>query len=73
MLATTYLTFVCLQIPDTTDADARNSAEVDWLRDTKRWGGHMTRDAFASSMFELADIWTENIDEEEVQSYPNTW
>lgn len=26
----------------------------------------MTRDAFASSMFELADIWTENIDEEEV-------
>lgn len=56
-----------LQIPDTTDAEARNSAEVDWVRDTQRWGGRMTREAFASSMFELADIWTENIDEEEVR------
>lgn len=27
----------------------------------------MTREAFGSSMFELADIWTENIDEEEVR------
>lgn len=26
----------------------------------------MTREAFGSSMFELADIWTENIGEEEV-------
>lgn len=26
----------------------------------------MTREAFGSSMFELADIWTENICEEEV-------
>lgn len=31
----------------------------------------MTRGAFASSMFELADIWTENIDEEEVQAGGN--
>lgn len=33
----------------------------------------MTREAFASSMFELADIWTENIDEEEVRTFPNMW
>lgn len=58
---------LCLQIPDTTEEDAGNSAEVDWLRDTARWGGRMTREAFGSSMFELADIWTENINEEEVR------
>ncbi|CAM9215265.1 unnamed protein product [Scytosiphon promiscuus] len=56
-------------IPDTTDEEARNSAEVDWLRDTARWGGRMTREAFGSSMFELADIWTENIDEEEYTAF----
>ncbi|CAB1109749.1 unnamed protein product [Ectocarpus sp. CCAP 1310/34] len=56
-------------IPDTTDAEARHSAEVDWLRDTARWGGRMTRQAFGSSMFELADIWTENIDEEEYTAF----
>ncbi len=31
----------------------------------------MTREAFGSSMFELADIWTENIDEEEVRGIFN--
>ncbi|CAM9158044.1 unnamed protein product [Ectocarpus sp. 8 AP-2014] len=56
-------------IPDTTEAEARHSAEVDWLRDTARWGGRMTRQAFGSSMFELADIWTENIDEEEYTAF----
>ncbi|CAM9533059.1 unnamed protein product [Ectocarpus fasciculatus] len=56
-------------IPDTTDVEARHSAEVDWLRDTARWGGRMTRQAFGSSMFELADIWTENIDEEEYTAF----
>eukprot|EP00903_Cladosiphon_okamuranus_P012631 g11817.t1 len=56
-------------IPDTTDEDAQNSAEVDWARDTKRWGGRMTLEAFTSSMFELADIWTENIDEEEYTAF----
>lgn len=56
------------KIPDTTDEEALTSAEVDWSRDTARWGGRMTEEAFASSMFELADIWTENIDEEEVRS-----
>ncbi|CAN0083642.1 unnamed protein product, partial [Ectocarpus sp. 4 AP-2014] len=55
--------------PDTTEAEARHSAEVDWLRDTARWGGRMTRQAFGSSMFELADIWTENIDEEEYTAF----
>lgn len=29
----------------------------------------MTREAFASGMFELADIWTENINEEEVTKH----
>ncbi|CAM9693182.1 unnamed protein product, partial [Laminaria digitata] len=52
-------------IPDTTDEDAETSAEVDWLRDTARWNNKMTKEAFSSSMFELADIWTENINEEE--------
>lgn len=56
------------QIPDTTDEDAKTSAEVDWSRDTARWGNKMTKEAFASSMFELADIWTENINEEEVRA-----
>lgn len=28
----------------------------------------MPQEAFFSSMFELADIWTENIDEEEVRT-----
>lgn len=55
------------QIPDTTDEDAETSAEVDWSRDTARWDGKMSKTAFASSMFELADIWTENINEEEVR------
>lgn len=55
-----------LQIPETTEEEAVESAELDWIRDTSKWGGRMTREAFASSMFELADIWTENIDEEEV-------
>lgn len=44
------------------------------MRDTARWGGRMTRQAFGSSMFELADIWTENIDEEEVRlTFRNTF
>lgn len=56
-----------MQIPDTSDEDAETSAEVDWSRDTARWDNKMTKEAFASSMFELADIWTENINEEEVR------
>ena len=56
------------QIPDTSDEVAETSAEVDWSRDTARWDNKMTKEAFASSMFELADIWTENINEEEVRT-----
>lgn len=59
------------QIPDTTDEDAKTSAEVDWSRDTAKWDNKMTKEAFASSMFELADIWTENINEEEVRTGVN--
>lgn len=59
---------VLFKIPGTTEEETCRSAEVDWLRDTRRWGGKMPKEAFFSSMFELADIWTENIDEEEVPS-----
>lgn len=54
------------QVPDANEEEEAQAAQTDWFRDTGRWEGRMTKEAFFSSMFELADIWTENIGEEEV-------
>jgi hypothetical protein len=46
-------------VPTTPSAEAEAAADADWGRDTRRSAGAMDFATFYSSLFELADIWTE--------------
>ncbi|CAM9865253.1 unnamed protein product [Phaeothamnion confervicola] len=56
-------------VPDVAPEAAAAAATADWERDTQPLGGVLTHRAFYRSLFELADIWTENISEEEYAAF----
>ena len=64
-----FLIRVCkLVIPSFDEEDARRTAESDWLRDS-RGAKTLSYAAFFDAFFELADIWTPNIDGREYSEF----
>jgi hypothetical protein len=55
-------------LPDVSEEEAEASAQTDWAEDSKG-EEHMPFEAFFESMFQLADIWCEEICSEEYEAF----
>merc|ERR1711966_294379 len=49
-------------VPGVSLADARETAEQDWHEDMDEKATCMEFDDFSNAMFEMADIWVDNVD-----------